>query len=360
MRWKRPCYKEEPNDCKSVCHHPLSRVSAFLYNHQFLNGRLLLWDCDKRTYSYYIEVSLNKEDWEIVFDRSKVACRSWQHITFPRRPGTVQCKVPLKYICDHLLELALLEVELIVFLKSKYLVLLQLYSFELSELTTPPTRSSTAFTSNALQSAISEEVKILARTTRAPNTVPNLRSQHRQQRPAAKNRPGMRTLTTSTRMEQGHIEVGTSERGASSQTRFTIIDRHPLTFYNNIFCQNSRNAEVCCWKLLMSSSCCRINNSFPIVLQQANERRESVAVAAAASAVDQPSEDFESIYSRSSPNLSQHSGGERGGVSLATAMPEMTSSSGGRGGGRSGQGSLPVGASACSLANQVWYFLSLQ
>jgi BTB/POZ domain-containing protein 9 len=46
----------------------------------------LLWDCDKRTYSYYIEVSLNKEDWEVVFDRSKVACRSWQHIEFPRRP----------------------------------------------------------------------------------------------------------------------------------------------------------------------------------------------------------------------------------------------------------------------------------
>ena len=45
-----------------------------------------MWDCDKRTYSYYIEVSLNKEDWEIVFDRSKVACRSWQLITFPRRP----------------------------------------------------------------------------------------------------------------------------------------------------------------------------------------------------------------------------------------------------------------------------------
>jgi len=90
-------------------------------------------------------------------------------------------------------------------------------------------------------------------------------------------------------------------------------------------------------------------------LQQANERRESVAVAAAASAVDQPPEDFESIYSRSSPNLSQHSGGDRGGVSMATAMPEMTGSAG-RGGGRSGQGSLPVGASACSLANQVRHF----
>ena len=48
--------------------------------------RLLLWDCDDRSYSYYIEVSNNKSDWELVFDRSKQPCKSWQHITFPRRP----------------------------------------------------------------------------------------------------------------------------------------------------------------------------------------------------------------------------------------------------------------------------------
>ena len=45
-----------------------------------------MWDCDERSYSYFIEVSNNEKDWEVVWDRSKVACRSWQTITFPRRP----------------------------------------------------------------------------------------------------------------------------------------------------------------------------------------------------------------------------------------------------------------------------------
>ena len=47
---------------------------------------MLLWDCDERRYSYYIEVSNNKSDWETVWDRSKEACQSWQDISFPRRP----------------------------------------------------------------------------------------------------------------------------------------------------------------------------------------------------------------------------------------------------------------------------------
>ena len=45
-----------------------------------------MWDCDERSYSYFIEVSNNEKDWEVVWDRSKVPCRSWQTITFPRRP----------------------------------------------------------------------------------------------------------------------------------------------------------------------------------------------------------------------------------------------------------------------------------
>lgn len=48
--------------------------------------RLLLWDCDERSYSYYIEVSVNQRDWDVVCDRTREACRSWQSITFPRRP----------------------------------------------------------------------------------------------------------------------------------------------------------------------------------------------------------------------------------------------------------------------------------
>ena len=48
--------------------------------------RLLLWDCDDRSYSFYIEVSVNQRDWEVVCDRTKDYCRSWQVINFTRRP----------------------------------------------------------------------------------------------------------------------------------------------------------------------------------------------------------------------------------------------------------------------------------
>jgi len=48
--------------------------------------RMLLWDCDDRSYSYYIEVSTNQREWEVVYDRTRDACRSWQLISFKRRP----------------------------------------------------------------------------------------------------------------------------------------------------------------------------------------------------------------------------------------------------------------------------------
>ncbi|XP_052391482.1 BTB/POZ domain-containing protein 9 isoform X1 [Carassius gibelio] len=44
--------------------------------------RLLLWDCDERSYSYYIEVSTNQQQWTRVLDRTKVSCRSWQVLSF--------------------------------------------------------------------------------------------------------------------------------------------------------------------------------------------------------------------------------------------------------------------------------------
>ena len=37
--------------------------------------RLLLWDCDERSYSYYTEVSTNQQQWTKVVDRTRVACR---------------------------------------------------------------------------------------------------------------------------------------------------------------------------------------------------------------------------------------------------------------------------------------------
>ncbi len=48
--------------------------------------RLLLWDTDKRSYSYYVEVSVDQQNWHIVADKRKENCRSWQVLRFARRP----------------------------------------------------------------------------------------------------------------------------------------------------------------------------------------------------------------------------------------------------------------------------------
>ncbi|XP_076060174.1 BTB/POZ domain-containing protein 9-like isoform X2 [Oratosquilla oratoria] len=47
--------------------------------------KLLLWDCDDRSYSYCMESSINGRDWEILVDKTREACRSWQTITFTPR-----------------------------------------------------------------------------------------------------------------------------------------------------------------------------------------------------------------------------------------------------------------------------------
>uniref|UniRef100_A0A182LWK1 BTB/POZ domain-containing protein 9 n=1 Tax=Anopheles culicifacies TaxID=139723 RepID=A0A182LWK1_9DIPT len=44
--------------------------------------RLLLWDCDSRSYSFYIEVSVDMKDWEVVVDKQLEHLKSWQHFTF--------------------------------------------------------------------------------------------------------------------------------------------------------------------------------------------------------------------------------------------------------------------------------------
>ncbi|XP_059839053.1 BTB/POZ domain-containing protein 9 isoform X1 [Hypanus sabinus] len=48
--------------------------------------RLLLWDCDDRSYSFYIEVSNNQQHWDRVADHTQVTCKSWQTITIKRQP----------------------------------------------------------------------------------------------------------------------------------------------------------------------------------------------------------------------------------------------------------------------------------
>ncbi|KAK7103537.1 BTB/POZ domain-containing protein 9-like isoform X2 [Littorina saxatilis] len=50
--------------------------------------RLLLWDCDDRSYSYYVEVSTDQQKWHRVADKSHDACKSWQTLGFDSRPVT--------------------------------------------------------------------------------------------------------------------------------------------------------------------------------------------------------------------------------------------------------------------------------
>lgn len=50
--------------------------------------RLLLWDCDDRTYSYYIEVSNDQRNWTTVVDKTKEACRSFEVVQFEAQPVT--------------------------------------------------------------------------------------------------------------------------------------------------------------------------------------------------------------------------------------------------------------------------------
>ncbi|KAK3093519.1 hypothetical protein FSP39_016697 [Pinctada imbricata] len=48
--------------------------------------RLLLWDCDDRSYSYYVEVSTDQKSWKMVADRRNEGCKSWQFIKFDKQP----------------------------------------------------------------------------------------------------------------------------------------------------------------------------------------------------------------------------------------------------------------------------------
>lgn len=45
--------------------------------------KLLLWDLDKRSYSYYIETSVDQSSWNRVIDFTGFYCRSWQFLHFP-------------------------------------------------------------------------------------------------------------------------------------------------------------------------------------------------------------------------------------------------------------------------------------
>ncbi|KAM4041506.1 BTB/POZ domain-containing protein 9 [Anomaloglossus baeobatrachus] len=75
-------------DSGYTCHQLGSGAIVVQLAQPYMIGsiRLLLWDCDDRSYSYYIEVSKNQQQWTMVADRTKVPCRSWQNVTFDRQP----------------------------------------------------------------------------------------------------------------------------------------------------------------------------------------------------------------------------------------------------------------------------------
>ncbi|XP_073894269.1 BTB/POZ domain-containing protein 9 isoform X10 [Macaca fascicularis] len=67
------------DDCRSGIEIKLGQPS--IINHV----RILLWDRDSRSYSYFIEVSMDELDWVRVIDHSQYLCRSWQKLYFPAR-----------------------------------------------------------------------------------------------------------------------------------------------------------------------------------------------------------------------------------------------------------------------------------
>ncbi|XP_069092426.1 BTB/POZ domain-containing protein 9 isoform X2 [Pleurodeles waltl] len=77
-------------DSGYTCHQLGSGAIVVQLAQPYMIGsiRLLLWDCDDRSYSYYIEVSTNQQQWLMVVDRTKVSCKSWQTVTFDRKPAS--------------------------------------------------------------------------------------------------------------------------------------------------------------------------------------------------------------------------------------------------------------------------------
>lgn len=48
--------------------------------------RILLWDCDERSYSFFIESSIDQKNWDVIVDKRNAQLKSWQHMTFAARP----------------------------------------------------------------------------------------------------------------------------------------------------------------------------------------------------------------------------------------------------------------------------------
>ncbi|XP_031623823.1 BTB/POZ domain-containing protein 9 [Contarinia nasturtii] len=75
-------------DSGYTCHQLGSGVIVVQLGQPYYIGsmRLLLWDCDSRTYSFFIETSVNQKDWEMAVDKKDEQLRSWQQFIFEPRP----------------------------------------------------------------------------------------------------------------------------------------------------------------------------------------------------------------------------------------------------------------------------------
>ncbi|RDD47702.1 BTB/POZ domain-containing protein 9 [Trichoplax sp. H2] len=77
-------------DCGYVCHQingcPCGIVIQLGQPYLINSLRFLLWDLDDRWYSYYVEISVNQEDWIRIKDQKGSQCRSWQELQFDTKP----------------------------------------------------------------------------------------------------------------------------------------------------------------------------------------------------------------------------------------------------------------------------------
>lgn len=75
-------------DSGYTCHQLGSgAISIQLGQPYYLSScNMLLWDCDERSYSFYIESSIDQKDWDLIVDKRESLLKSWQHLTFSPRP----------------------------------------------------------------------------------------------------------------------------------------------------------------------------------------------------------------------------------------------------------------------------------